>query len=219
MNILIVSATQFEVKPLLDFLEIENAIVGVNKAINAPLGNTITVLITGIGMVNTAYMMGKYNKSSYDLVINAGVCGAFDKNLELGELVNVTEDILSELGAENGETFLTYDQLNLPGEHRFTVNKKESYFMINLLKKVKGITVNTIHGNDISISKVIELYNPTIESMEGAAFFAACENNINNFLQIRAISNYVEKRDKANWQMPLAIQNLNDFLITFLKNV
>lgn len=219
MNILIVSATQFEVKPLLDFLEIENAIVGVNKAINAPLGNTITVLITGIGMVNTAYMMGKYNKSSYDLVINAGVCGAFDKNLELGELVNVTEDILSELGAENGETFLTYDQLNLPGEHRFTINKKESYFMINLLKKVKGITVNTIHGNENSISKVIELYNPTIESMEGAAFFAACENNINNFLQIRAISNYVEKRDKANWQMPLAIQNLNDFLITFLKNV
>ena len=91
--------------------------------------------------------------------------------------------------------------------------------MIDLLKKVKGITVNTIHGNDTSISKVIELYNPTIETMEGAAFFAACENNINNFLQIRAISNYVEKRDKANWQMPLAIQNLNDFLITFLKNV
>jgi futalosine hydrolase len=219
MNILIVSATQFEVKPLLDFLEIEKAVIGVNKGLNEINNNTITVLITGIGMVNTAFMMGKFNKISYDLVINAGVCGAFDKNLELGELVNVTEDILSELGAENGETFLTYDQLNLPGEYRFTVNKKESYFMIDLLKKVKGITVNTIHGNETSISKVIELYNPTIESMEGAAFFAACENNISNFLQIRAISNYVEKRDKANWQMPLAIQNLNDFLITFLKNV
>ena len=50
MNILIVSATQFEVKPLLDFLEIEDAIVGLNKAINAQLDNTITVLITGIGI-------------------------------------------------------------------------------------------------------------------------------------------------------------------------
>jgi futalosine hydrolase len=218
MNILIVSATQFEVKPLLDFLEIENAVIGVNKGLNEINNNTITVLITGIGMVNTAFMMGKFNKSSYDLVINVGVCGAFDKNLELGELVNVTEDILSELGAENGETFLTYDQLNLPGEYKFTVNNRESYFMFDLLKKVKGITVNTIHGNNISISKVIELYNPTVETMEGAAFFAACKNNINNFLQIRAISNYVEKRDKSKWQMPLAIKNLNEFLIALLKN-
>ena len=219
MNILIVSATQFEVKPLLDFLEIENAIVGINKAINTTLSNTITVLITGIGMVNTAYMMGKYNKSSYDLVINVGVCGAFDKNLELGELVNVTEDILSEMGAEDGDAFITYDQLNLPGKHIFSETNKDSYLMVELLKKVKGITVNTVHGNDSSILKVKNLYSPDIESMEGAAFFAACDNNINNFLQIRAISNYVEKRDKRKWQMPLAINNLNDYLITFIKNV
>ena len=218
MNILIVSATQFEVKPLLDLMEIENAVIGVNKGVNEIKNNTITVLITGIGMVNTAFMMGKYNKSSYDLVINVGVCGSFDKNLELGELVNVTEDILSELGAENGETFLTYDQLNLGGCHIFKNNFISKNKLISQLKEVKGITVNTIHGNDISISKVIELYNPTIESMEGAAFFAACDNNINNYLQIRAISNYVEKRDKSKWQMPLAIKNLNEYLITLLNN-
>jgi futalosine hydrolase len=55
--------------------------------------------------------------------------------------------------------------------------------------------------------------------MEGAAFFAACAGISGNYIQVRTISNYVEKRDKEKWQMPLAIRNLNDFLITFIKNV
>ena len=79
--------------------------------------------------------------------------------------------------------------------------------------------MNTVHGNDVSIEKVKQLYHPGVESMEGAAFFAACSGTKGNSVQIRAISNYVEKRDKEKWQMPLAIKNLNDFLITFIKNV
>ena len=179
----------------------------------------IQVLITGVGMVNTALMMGRHLKDGHDLIINVGVCGAFDKRLELGELVHVTEDILSELGAEDGKDFLTYDKLNLAGKHIFSENCTNSYLMIELLKKVKGITVNTVHGNDVSIEKVKQLYHPDVESMEGAAFFAACSGTKGNAFQIRAISNYVEKRDKDKWQMPLAIKNLNDFLITFIKNV
>ena len=54
--------------------------------------------------------------------------------------------------------------------------------------------------------------------MEGAAFFASCKRAGGDFIQIRAISNYVEKRDKSKWQMPLAIQNLNDFLINFVNS-
>ena len=218
MNILIVSATQFEVKPLLDFLNIKEAEIGINKGIATIQEHSVIVLITGIGMVNTAYMMGKYNKSSYDIVINVGVCGSFNRDLELGELVNITEDVLSELGAENGDTFLTYNELNLEGTHIFKNQFTSKNKYIHQLKEVKGITVNTIHGNETSILKVSSLYNPDIESMEGAAFFAACHQNINNFLQIRAVSNYVETRDKSKWKMPLAIENLNNFLITLLHN-
>jgi len=217
MNILIVSATQFEVKPLLDYLHITGTEIGIHKGSIQIQENSVTVLITGIGMVNTAYMMGKYNKSSYDLVINVGVCGSFNRNLDLGELVNITEDILSELGAENSDTFLTYDQLNLEGKHIFKNRFIAKHKLIHQLKEGKGITVNTIHGNETSILKVTELYNPDIESMEGAAFFAACEQNITDFIQIRSVSNYVEKRDKSKWNMPLAIENLNNFLITLLN--
>jgi futalosine hydrolase len=218
MKILIVSATQFEVKPLLDFLGIAIPTIGMNNANIDFEDKDIQVLITGIGMVNTAFMVGRYSLNHYDLVINVGVCGAFDRKLELGTVVHVTSDILSEMGAEDGEEFLTYDQLNLPGEHVFSENYTISNSFIDSLKKVKGITVNTIHGNETTIKEVQKLYNPDVESMEGAAFFATCLGMKGNSIQIRAISNYVEKRDKSKWQMPLAIKNLNDFLINFINS-
>lgn len=219
MNILIVSATQFEVKPLLNFLGIALPSIGMNNANIDFEEKDIKVLITGIGMVNTAFTMGRYMNSLYDLVINVGVCGSFNKQLELGQLVHVTEDVLSELGAEDGNDFLTYDKLNLKGEYRFSNNFKESYKKINQLKEVKGITVNTIHGNETSIDKVKQLYNPDVESMEGAAFYASCVRAGGDYTQVRAISNYVEKRDKSKWQMPLAIKNLNDFMIDLIKDL
>lgn len=217
MNILIVSATQFEVKPLLGFLGIALPSPGMNHA-NIDFENKeIEVLITGVGMVNTALMMERYGSDSYDLVMNVGVCGAFDRKLELGQLVNVTKDSLSELGAEDGEEFLTYDKLDLPGEHIFLNKTSDQFPGLDVLPKVSGITVNTVHGKEASIERIKKLYPVEVESMEGAAFFASC-GNAKNYVQIRAISNYVERRDKSKWQMPLAIKNLNDFLITFIKN-
>lgn len=218
MKILVVSATQFEVKPLLDFLGIALPTTGMNNANIDFEDKDIQVLITGVGMVNTAFMMGRYINSLYDVVINVGICGAFDKQLELGQLVRVTADVLSEMGAEDGDEFLTYDHLNLPGEHIFSENYTISNPLIDSLKKVKGITVNTVHGNEININKVQQLYHPDVESMEGAAFFAGCTRAGGDFIQIRAISNYVEKRDKSKWQIPLAIKNLNDFLVLFIQN-
>ncbi len=217
MKILIVSATHFEVKPLLNFLGIALPTIGMNNANMDFEEKDIQVLITGVGMVNTALMIGRHMNTSYDLLINVGVCGAFDRALQLGQVVCVIEDMLSELGAENGEEFLTYDQLNLPGDYIFSEKNTVSYPLIDSIKKVKGITVNTVHGNEDNIIKVKQLFKSDVESMEGAAFFAACSGMNGNYMQIRAVSNYVEKRDKSKWQMPLAIENLNTFLINFIK--
>jgi futalosine hydrolase len=219
MNILVVSATHFEVSPLLNFLNIDATNVGLHLSKNRVNNNNLTVLITGIGMVNTAFMMGKCSAQVYDLIINVGVCGSFEKQFKIGDLVNVTQDTLSELGAEDGNTFLKYDQLGLEGtsvyKNQYHLNKE----FLNVLPEVNGITVNTIHGNESSILKVVELYHPIVETMEGAAFFASCAGSFLNYLQIRSISNYVEKRDKSKWNMPLAITNLNAFLIQFLQKI
>ena len=77
------------------------------------------------------------------------------------------------------------------------------------LKPVKAITVNTVHGNKNSIQSTVNLFNPDIETMEGAAFFKVCNYFNVPCMQIRSISNRVEKRNKSNWDIDLAIANLN----------
>ena len=46
--------------------------------------------------------------------------------------------------------------------------------------------------------------------MEGAAFFQVCEKFNIPCLQIRSVSNKVEKRDLQKWDIDLAVKNLNE---------
>ena len=89
---------------------------------------------------------------------------------------------------------------------------------LSLLSR-KGITVNTVHGNEKSIENIIERFSPDVESMEGAAFFYSCMMKNVSCIQIRVISNIVERRNKDNWNIPLAIKNLNDFLPELFKTI
>jgi futalosine hydrolase len=171
--------------------------------------SNISILITGAGMVATAFAMGKHlAENKYDLAINLGICGSFDKNIALGDVLEITEDSLAELGAEDDEDFITIDKLGF-GESSFraTYQLPQKFN----LKKVNAITVNTVHGNDASIKKLSSRMNAQLESMEGAAFFYACREAGIPSLQIRSVSNYVEKRNRDAWQIGLAIKNLNTF--------
>jgi futalosine hydrolase len=81
---------------------------------------------------------------------------------------------------------------------------------------VSGITINTTTGSQDVVTAMKARYNPDIESMEGAAFFYTCIKEGIPFVQIRAISNYVEPRDKSKWNIPLAVKNLNIWLADWL---
>jgi futalosine hydrolase len=91
--------------------------------------------------------------------------------------------------------------------------------MLNPLFHVRGVTVNKVHGNEKSIARITELYQPDIESMEGAAFAYACAMHKLPYFQIRAISNYVERRNRESWNIPLAVKNLNDWLLLFVNGM
>jgi len=160
------------------------------------------VIVTGVGMVNTTFFLTKkLSKKSYDLVINMGVAGSFSDEIKIGDVVEVIEDNLSEIGFENGNSFSEFTNFRI--ENSFKVDEKTN------LKKAKGITVNTVHGNKKTITEIISRLNPDVESMEGAACFMVCEKFEIPCIQIRAISNKVEKRNTENWNLDLAISNLN----------
>ena len=182
MKVLIVSATKSEITS--------------DKVMSFP------VLITGVGMVNTAIgLTRKLSNSTFDLIINMGIAGSFTDSLKVGDIVEVAEDIFSEIGFEDGSDFSQFQDFEIP-----TSYKNESK---TSLKKVVGITVNTVHGNEGSIEKIIDRLKPDIESMEGAVIFKICKEFDIPCMQIRSISNKVERRNKENWSVNLAIKNLN----------
>ena len=83
------------------------------------------------------------------------------------------------------------------------------------MKPVNAITVNTATGSRKTIDRLLKKYNPDIETMEGATFFYICSRENFPFLALRSISNKVETRNKDNWNIPLALNNLSEKLEDF----
>lgn len=205
MQILISAATEQEIAPLRD--------IWFRK-------HKVDFLVTGIGMVATTYSLSRaFMQQPFDLALNVGLAGAFDRSLLIGEMVRVTEDILSEMGAEDGDQFLSLEEIGLSGTDIFLNVDETNIKELEEFRKVRSITVNTIHGNEKSIEKVKERLHPQIETMEGAAFFFVCGQYNIPSIQLRAISNYVERRNKDNWDIPLALKNLKQAVAMILEKI
>jgi futalosine hydrolase len=232
MRILIVAATAEEVKQLISELRITNydversdATFEKSEIVNRKskivnLTPDISLLITGVGMTATAFALGRHLAANqYDLAINLGIAGSFDRSFVPGDVVEITEDTFAELGAEDGDEFLSIEKLGFGTNTYQSTAKLSNYYNTLNIKQATAITVNTVTGNDVSIEKITARLKPQLESMEGAAFFYACREMNLPCLQIRAVSNYVEKRNRDNWKIGLAIKNLNTFAVEFLKEL
>lgn len=220
MKILITAATPFELAPLRKYLthtfeQQESGGFTKNEL-------EVYLTITGIGMAITAYNLGwVFAISDFDLAINAGIAGAFDKKMKLGEVVHVVRERFGDLGVEEADgTFTSIHELNLIEAYEPPFRNGEllnpSAMAFDFLPKCSGLTVNKVHGSAGSILAIRQKYPADVESMEGAAFFYACLTAKQPFLEIRAISNYVEPRNREAWNLPLAIDNLNFVLIELL---
>jgi futalosine hydrolase len=176
----------------------------------------VDVLVTGVGMVATAARCAQaLALERYDVALNLGVCGSFDRALSPGTVVHVVRDRIAELGAEDGERFLTIHDLQLLDDDEFPFragrlvnDAPPATAALDALPVVEGITVNTVHGNDRSIDEVARRFRPQVESMEGAAFMYACLVQGVRFAQVRAVSNIVERRNRDAWKLKEAIDNL-----------
>lgn len=210
MHILLVAATDQELPPLRD--------------------ERIRCLVTGPGMVAAAYHTGReLALNRCDLVIHAGIAGAIGPSLHIGETVVVKDDLLFGFGAENGDAFLPADAIGLAGlnEWPFVNGKipglgKSDFKSLEGLREAAGITVQTIHGSESSIVRMRERHpEAQVESMEGAAVLYTAAMTKVPCLQLRSISNYVERRNRAAWDIRAALVSLHrqlDGLINELLN-
>lgn len=213
MKILVTAATIFEIQPFLDHLAKKDY-----KDCH------VTTLLGGIGMMHTAYQLGRqFAVSRPDIAIQAGIAGCFDHSWEMGKVVLIEKEQLGDLGVEDDQAFKDLFDIQLwqpdlpPFSNKQLINTLENLPFIPELPRVSGVTINTVSGSERTRDLLVKKYAPDVESMEGAAFHYACLQEKIPFFQMRSISNYVEVRDKSKWNIPLAIKTLNETLIKYIE--
>jgi futalosine hydrolase len=222
MHILLAAATPLEIQPAIDFLLQRQAHT---TAVSAPPPRThpISTLITGIGTLPTTWsLMRQIDRDRPDLIIQAGIAGCFSGK-PYGDVFAIRDETLADLGVWEDQQFKTPFDLRLadPNQPPFTagrlVNPYQTLLTLTGLEPVSAITVNEISTNPDRINWYRENTSAVIESMEGGALhYIGLQERI-AFLQLRSVSNDIGIRDKSKWNIPLAIQQLNDRLIRLLQ--
>ncbi len=204
MRILIVSATEIELGKLRTQIQ----------------SNNVDILITGIGSSATIFKLtDTISKKKYNLIINIGIAGSFSKEFKLGDTVIVNQEQFGDLGFEDKNLFIPINKSEISKHQVLSFQNPNHFSFLNHLDLVNSITVNLSSGNTNTINNRISTFNPDIENMEGAGVFMVClEKNI-PFVEIRSISNYIEKRNTDNWNIPLAIKNLNTLIVSFINHL
>ena len=160
-------------------------------------------LVTGVGILSAAFSLGKvFQKQEHKNAIQIGIAGAYTSSeLQIGDIVEVRSDCLVEFLPWEPNTFFASGML--PNQNN-----------LKIARPVKGATVL-----NCSSTKEIEATRgdiAQIETMEGAAFFAACKEYNVEGVQIRAISNYATKYEKKEWKTEEALEKLREFILPIL---
>ena len=197
MQILVIAATEKEIAPFL-------------------LVNSFAdTLITGVGSPDAMYhLLKRLHQIDYDIVIQAGICGSFSGENILGSCVIVQQDVFADIGIDEKNNFYSLFDMGfadpdfLPYKDGWLKNENVIIDKISL-KKVKGITVNTLSDKAKLADIFLQKYKADVESMEGAVLHYVCLKENIPFLQLRSVSNFIGERDKSKWMMKEAINNLN----------
>lgn len=210
MSILLCAATELEIRPTAEFLGKE--------------GIPVEVVVTGVGLAAAMY---RITRAALDrkpsMMIQAGVAGALDQKLELGQTVAVRSEIIGDEGVEENGRFQSLFEMGLAGPDEFPFTGRKLVNDGALIRQsglplAEGVTVNEISTNRNRIEYYRSL-GASCESLEGAALhYVALMEGI-PFLQLRSFSNFVGERDKSKWMMAEAIANLNLYLQKLIKTL
>ena len=216
MICLLVAATAIEISPFLAYYR--------DTKNQLPDDLQIDILITGIGLTASTYSITKQIQIRRpDIVVQAGIGGCFDKDILLGSVVAIKQEMIGDqVVIEKGKMKTLFD-LGLVSKDLFPFSKgwlvnKSKILQKIKLTKVKGITTNEITTSREKIKLYRDMFDPIVESLEGAALHYVCLVEKIQFLQIRSISNYIGERNKKNWKMKDSISNMNKELIRLLES-
>lgn len=175
----------------------------------------LEIAISGIGAVNAALTtLQAAGTFRPDLIINAGIAGAFpDRGLQIGDVAVSSRITSASLGAEDADGgFLDLQTLGFPlhGELYNTLPVWEGAEDLAErlgLKAGEMLTLDTVTGTEQTLRKLQDRHPEALtEGMEGAGVALAGLRLEIPVLEIRGISNMVGPRDRESWNIPLALK-------------
>jgi futalosine hydrolase len=223
-SVLVVSATEMEVEPLFhaaSTVEQQSR----NYFQLTIQGSPINLLITGVGIPQALFETANILLAGkFQIAIQVGIAGSFIKNVLNGEVVVIAEDQFGDLGIENNDGFRTLFEAGFAMPDLAPFMKgclqnplKNTIWLPDNIKKVRGLTVNLVTSNKDLILQRVTKFNAEVETMESAAFFYSCLRTGTAFISLRGISNMVGEADKSKWFISEAIQNSCNSLIEIVQ--
>ncbi|WP_205328143.1 futalosine hydrolase [Glycomyces sp. YM15] len=176
------------------------------------LRHELDVLVCGVGPAAAAAATARtiaensHMGRAYDVVVNAGICGAFPGKARIGDLLIATDSVAAELGVALPWRFQPIDEIGF-GTNRIGCNT----VLTVAVEGVRGeiLTLASITGSDGLAANLAHRYPDAIgEAMEGFGVATAAQQAGLPFAEIRAVSNYIGDRDVENWDWNAALKTL-----------
>lgn len=199
--ILAVAATEIEMQPFL-------------AEMAGDVSSCLT-LVTGVGPVETAVRLTRFLcrlDQPVEAVVNFGIGGAYLQPTGINQpaLLDIClagQEVLGDFGISLPEETVPLDR-SLTGEHVYPLDGGLLDAGRRLLSG-QGfachtgvfITVNGVSGTLRRGEMLRARWQGLCENMEGAAVARVCREFSLPCLELRAVSNYVEDRQPANWRL------------------
>ena len=236
MSILLLTATAMEGDRLVSSFDepVQQSVYG-RRWVSGRLHDTLIRLIEGgLGAVNTAHSLTMaLEMSTPDVVLQVGVGGAYDgSQLRIGDLALARHDSHADLGMLTPDGWETAEAIGIPvvqidGVAHYNTypcdterTSKAHQFLSQRYTVGLGpfATVQEVSGtSDLGAQRRGRIPDAICESMEGAAAAQLCALYGVDFVQLRAISNVVENRDRSRWNLPLACERSQEAAALILQ--
>ncbi len=236
MNLVLLTATHFEQDLLREQLDdpVRLEVAARQWAEGQIAGTNVLLVETGIGAVNCAHALSCVLQArAPDAVWQIGVGGAYARSgLQPGDLAVASEENYGDVGvrlaegwqdaeligialAEVGGTSY-YNRFPLDGERA----EKMAIFLNAECHTQAGpfVTVQECTGTDALGEERGAHFAAICENMEGAAAAHLCRLYGIDFFELRGISNIAARRQRDQWQLPLACRRAQEAALRLLYN-
>jgi futalosine hydrolase len=196
--------------------------------------------VSGMGKTNAAHTATVLSREySPRLLINFGVGGAYPSaGLALGDVMVAESEIYGDEGVRDSDGFHGAEYMGIP----FLKRGRKKYYnefaldrglskraLASATSAFKGaddapkvgsgrfVTVSTCTGTRKRAAELGRRWGAICENMEGAAIAHICALYGTPLTEIRGVSNIVDDRDKAKWDLELASRNCCRAVVQLLK--